>query len=147
MIPVFAKAKKQDIIELEQFLLTANVHNEEVKSQYEYYMIAKNEEGTIIATIALVPVNHFGLLRSLVISPSFPANQVSILVEQMVETAIARQFASLFLATDKPSAIAFFENLGFEEVEKEKLPEQLKSFPHVEKQIFVKNGRFMQRIL
>ncbi|MGE8080377.1 GNAT family N-acetyltransferase [Peribacillus loiseleuriae] len=141
----FYQVSEMDIPELARFLSEANVGEVDLQKQYQYFVVAKDDEGEILGTIGLIPVENSGLLRSFVISPAFPAEKISELVQYMLLVAKSRELSSIYLVTEKQSSLAFFEAFGFER--KENIAQGIKSSPHVEKLIQQENWWFMQKIL
>lgn len=142
---IFYQVSEMDIPELAQFLSEANVGEVDLQKQYQYFVVAKDDEGKILGTIGLIPIGHSGLLRSFVISPTFPTGKIAELIQCMLLAAKSRELASIYLVTEKQSSLAFFEAFGFER--KENIAQEIKSSPHVEKLIQQENCWFMQKIL
>ncbi|MFJ7977767.1 GNAT family N-acetyltransferase [Peribacillus sp. JNUCC 23] len=142
---IFYQVSEMDIPELELFLSEANVGEVDLQKQYHYFVVAKDDEGEILGTIGLIPIGNSGLLRSFVISPAFPTEKISELIQCMLLAAKSRELASIYLVTEKRSSLAFFEAFGFER--KESIAQEIKSSPHVEKLIQQENRWFMQKIL
>ncbi|MBA9027885.1 MULTISPECIES: GNAT family N-acetyltransferase [Bacillaceae] len=141
----FYQVSEMDIPELARFLSEADVGEVDLQMYYQYFIVARHEEGEIVGTIGLIPIKNSGLLRSFVVTPDFPAEKISELIQYMLLAAKSRELASIYLVTEKQSSLAFFEAFGFER--KVDIEEEIKSSPHVEKLIQQKNRWLMQKIL
>ena len=147
MSAVFLQASEKDVDELIEFLGSAKLNVEEVQNQYDYYLIAKNQNGRLIGAAGLIPCGKYGLLRSCVFASSFPKEKIPFLIEHLLLSASMHKLESVYMATDKISSIHFFKSFGFTEAETTQLPEEIKSSPHVEKLKKLENCQFMHRIL
>jgi N-acetylglutamate synthase-like GNAT family acetyltransferase len=126
----FQQADEKDVHELEQFLTGANVSTEGVKSNFNYYLLARNGEGEMIATVGLEPMKNIGLLRSFVFKPSFPYERIPALLQQILLVAKSHELHSVYLATNQQSSLPLFDTLGFREIEPQELPAVLYESAH-----------------
>ena len=95
------------------------------------FWIAKNEN-QIIGTISLLDIgNHQGALRKMFVQQNFRGKEYEIgqkLLDTLIKWARVKGFTEIFLGTTEKFTRAqrFYIKNGFEEVEKQELPE---SFP------------------
>ena len=95
------------------------------------FWIAKNEN-QIIGTISLLDIgNHQGALRKMFVQQNFRGKEYAIgqkLLDTLIKWARVKGFTEIFLGTTEKFTRAqrFYIKNGFEEVEKQELPE---SFP------------------
>ncbi|PLT35879.1 GNAT family N-acetyltransferase [Bacillus sp. V5-8f] len=126
----FQQAEEKDVRDLEEFLAGANVSSDGVRNRFEYYLLARDKEGKMVAAVGLEPMKNIGLLRSLVFSPAFPHERIPALLQQILLVAKKHELHSVYLATNKPSSLPLFEALGFKLIEAEELPAAFYASPH-----------------
>lgn len=124
------KAESKDIKRLESFLLEANLNTEGVADKIDYYSLLETKSGTLKACIGIEPVNGVGMLRSFVVSQQTTQVQILMLFDRVIRIAEANQLKSLYLATNKESAVSFFNKIGFHVVKD--IPPALYNHPHFE---------------
>lgn len=141
----FQQAEEKDIHDLEEFLAGANVSSEGVRSKFEYYLLARDKDGKMVASVGLEPMKNIGLLRSLVFSPAFPYERIPALLQQILLVAKKHELHSVYLATNKPSSLQLFEALGFKQVEAEELPAAFYASEHGKQMAGLDDCLFMFR--
>ncbi|MDQ0218520.1 hypothetical protein ELQ35_03970 [Peribacillus cavernae] len=142
----FQQAEEKDVHELVQFLAGANVSTEGVKSKFEYYLLARDAEGKMVAAVGIEPIKNIGLLRSFVFNPSFPYEKIPALLQQILLVAKKHELHSVYLAT-KQSSLQLFEALGFKKVEPLELPTVFYASEHGKKLIGMDDCQFLYRPL
>lgn len=147
MITNFQQAEEKDVIELEQFLTSANVSAEGVRPHFKYYLLARDTAGKMIATVGLEPMKSIGLLRSFVFDASFPHESIPALLQQILLIAKNGNLHSVYLATNKQSSLSLFEALGFRQIEAEELPAVYYASEHGKQLAGMDNCCFMYRPL
>ncbi|CAH0345065.1 hypothetical protein [Bacillus sp. CECT 9360] len=147
MITNFQQAEEKDILELEQFLTNANVSAEGIRPHFDYYLLARDTAGKMIATVGLEPMKNIGLLRSFVFDPSFSHENIPALLQQILLIAKNQNLHSVYLATNKQSSLSLFEALGFRQIEPEELPAVFYASEHGKQLAGMDNCRFMYRPL
>lgn len=145
MTPCFQQAEEKDVRDLEEFLAGANVSSVGVRSKFEYYLLARDGEGKMLAAVGLEPMKNIGLLRSLVFSPTFPYEKIPALLQQILLVAKKHDLHSVYLATNKPSSLQLFEALGFKQVEADELPAVFYTSEHGKQLVSMDNCLFMFR--
>jgi N-acetylglutamate synthase-like GNAT family acetyltransferase len=143
----YQQAKKEDVQDLEQFLAGANVSTQGVRSRYEFYLLARDESGKMVAAIGLEPMKNVGLLRSFVFNPSFPYEKIPILLQQILIVAQKHELHGVYLATDKEHSLPLFEALGFKRVDPTVLPAVFYHSEHGKQLLSVDNCHFLYRSL
>lgn len=136
------KAEQKDIKKLESFLLEANVNAEGIADSINYYSLLETKTGGLKACIGIEPVNGVGLLRSFVISEGTTQVQIMLLFDRVIRIAESNYLESLYLVTNKESAVAFFNKIGFERVEE--IPPTLYNNQHFENVTHVDNAIVMK---
>ncbi|WP_153126976.1 GNAT family N-acetyltransferase [Peribacillus tepidiphilus] len=144
---IFRKAEEKDIIAIEEFLLEAGVSAIGVKQNYPYFLMAEDENNTLIATIGIEPVESGGLLRSFVFSPTFPQSLLAPFFQQTLLLAKQQSLSSVYLASDKEASFPFFKALGFKKIRSEDLPESIKLSPHCTNMLEYEDVFFMEKTL
>ncbi|KAB2336498.1 hypothetical protein F7731_08970 [Cytobacillus depressus] len=126
------------------FLDQAKLNTDGLEHSIDYFLIMENEEREVRATLGIEPLGKVGLLRSLVMTKEMSENDLFILFEQILRLAREKQLQSLYLSSNKRASIAFFQMLGFEEVDKKSLPEELYVSDHVKHILTVDNSFFLK---
>lgn len=137
-------ARMKDKDKLVAFLEKANLGTEGVEAAIDYFLILEDEDERIQATIGIEPLGAYGLLRSLAMTQKLSENDLLFLFEQMLKLAREKKFESLYLATNKRSALSLFSVLGFNREDKENLPKGLFASEHVKHIMNVDNSLFMR---
>ncbi|WP_026572668.1 GNAT family N-acetyltransferase [Bacillus sp. UNC438CL73TsuS30] len=138
-------ATKQDLGKLRDFLIRANLGTDGLTDEtIEYFLLLENADGQLKGTLGIEAFDGFGLLRSLVVTPGQAEKEIFILVEQMMKLAKEKGMESLFLATNKRAALPFFNLLGFQEIERMRLPSELNGSEHIRHILNVDNSIFLK---
>ncbi len=137
-------ANKQDTVKVLAYLEKANLGTEGIKDLIDYFLLMEDHEGEVIATLGIEPAGECGLLRSLAISPAMREADILKLFNRMLELAKQKTLSTLYLATNRPESLTFFEILGFKKVETENMPDQLVQLNHVQHILTVDNSIFME---
>jgi N-acetylglutamate synthase-like GNAT family acetyltransferase len=137
-------ANQEDTARIVAYLNKAKLGTDGVSDSIDYFLIMEDEQKEITATIGIEPVSHYGLLRSLAISPSLKEAELLYLFNKVFFLAKEKSLSTIFLATNKPESLAFFRVLGFSLVNKENLPEALFGHNHVQHILTVDNSIFME---
>lgn len=137
-------ANQDDAARVVAYLNEAKLGTEGVIESIEYFLIMENERKEISATIGIEPVDGDGLLRSLVITSALKQEEVLYLFNQALALAKERKISTLYLATNKPESLNFFQVLGFKGSKKEDLPQALLEHNHVQHILTVDNSLFME---
>jgi N-acetylglutamate synthase-like GNAT family acetyltransferase len=137
-------ARTEDTQRLVEFLEQAQVRTNGVEETIDCFLIMEDESGNMKATIGMEPLDHAGLLRSLVMSSQATEQDLFLLLEQMLLLAKEKRIIELFLATNKRGARRLVEHLGFKKVDKEQLPKVLFRSEHVQHLLTVDNSVFLE---
>lgn len=137
-------AQVEDVRKLVNFLEKANLGTDGVEEAVDYFLLLEDEAGNIQATLGIEPHGPVGLLRSLAITSRASEKELLLIFEQMLLLAKEKQMQSLYLATNKKGSVQFFEMMGFQQVEREKLHEKIFDSAHVQHILTVDNSLFME---
>ncbi|WP_462410224.1 GNAT family N-acetyltransferase [Neobacillus sp. Marseille-QA0830] len=141
------RAKRDDLDGLREFLGRANLGTDGLNEETaECFLLLEDKNGALKGTLGMEVFieAEAGLLRSLVVSPGQADQDILILMEQMVKLAKEKGLKSIFLATNKNSAVPFFEWIGFQQVEREMLPVGLSDSDHIRHLFSVDNSLFLK---
>jgi N-acetylglutamate synthase-like GNAT family acetyltransferase len=141
---VIRRAKAEDLPRLLSFLGQAKVGTNGVEKTIDCFLIIEDEKENLKATIGIEPLGHVGLIRSLVVTSEATEQDFHFLFEQIVFLAKEKEIKDLFLATNKKGAVNLIEQLGFQFVDKEELPEPLLQSEHVLHILTVDNSIFLK---
>ncbi|WP_404330466.1 hypothetical protein [Mesobacillus maritimus] len=135
------KAEKKDVKRVESFLLEANLNADGVADAIDYYSLLETKSGALKACIGIEPVNGVGMLRSFVLSEGTSQVQILMLFDRVIRIAEGNKLKSLYLVTNKESAVSFFNKIGFNVVKD--IPTALFNHPHFEQVSSVDNSIIM----
>jgi N-acetylglutamate synthase-like GNAT family acetyltransferase len=141
---VIRRAKAEDLAKLISFLGQAKVETNGVKETIDCFLLIENELEEIMATIGIEPLGQAGLIRSLVMTSQATEQDFHLLFEQIIMLAKEKGIKDLFLATNKVGAVKLIEQMGFQMVDKERLPELLFQSEHVLHILTVDNSIFLK---
>ena len=145
MESLIRKAGKEDLGNLREFLERANLGTDGVNEEsIGCFLLLEDEEGTLRGTLGMEAYTDFGLLRSLVVTPGQAEKEIFVLFDQMVQMAKEKGMQSLFLATNKGTALPFFELMGFQKIGRGDLPEQFYGSKHIRHVLNVDNSLFLK---
>lgn len=148
MDAIIRRAKKEDLAELREFLSRAGLGTEGISEEtMAYFLLLEDGDKAWRGTLGIEPYQKNGLLRSLVISPEQANHELLLLFEQALALAKERNMEQLFLATNKNTAVSFFNILGFQPIEKKELPEEISRSRHVKHIFNVDNSLFLKLVL
>ena len=136
------KAEKKDVKRLESFLLEANLNADGVAEAIDYYSLLETKSGALKACIGIEPVNGVGMLRSFVVSEGTSQVQILLLFDRVIRIVEGNNLKALYLATNKESAVSFFNKIGFNTVKE--IPVALYNHPHFEQVSNVDNTIIME---
>lgn len=140
-------ASNVDFLKLEAFLTEAGVSAEGLQESIGNFSIMETKEGAVKACVGVEVVGQYGLLRSFVVSPEIAQPELLLLFKRAFLTAKNQQLQSLFLVTNKISAVTLFGSLGFELVTNSDLPPELAQKNHLKQVLTVDNSAVMKIIL
>jgi N-acetylglutamate synthase-like GNAT family acetyltransferase len=145
MQAVIRKAGRQDLGKLTEFLTGMNLGTDGLTEEaMDYFLLLEDEGGTVKGSLGLEAIGVNGLLRSLVVSSRDAEKEIFLLFAQMLQLAREKGIGNLFLATNKTTAVAFFEMLGFARVKQEDIPTELQGSEHVQQILTVDNSFFLK---
>lgn len=138
-------AGSADLQELKNFLTDAGLGIEGLSEETtDYFLLMEDETGKLTGTLGIERLADNGLLRSLVVKPGKAQQDLLLLFQQAFQFAKEKQLTKLFLATNKRSAVPFFEMLGFQAVDHNELPEELLASKHIRTILTVDNSLFLK---
>ncbi|QQS50914.1 MAG: GNAT family N-acetyltransferase [Bacteroidota bacterium] len=116
--------KSTDYKALKAILESNNLPFSDVGAEHQTFFGALNDK-QLIGAIGVEKYGKSGLLRSLVVDHSFRSNQIaSALYDELVEYCFYEKIEHLFLLTQ--TAIKYFERKGWQEINREKIPDKVK---------------------
>ncbi|MEH7238877.1 GNAT family N-acetyltransferase [Bacillus sp. JJ1562] len=136
-------ANVQDIEKVTAFLGQAEVSADGIESIIDHFILLEDAEQKILATLGIERIEQDGLLRSLVISQGVDQTNLLTLFKSAISLAKHKELKCLFLATNKQASIQFFAMLGFEQIEEDGLPENIKESNHITKLLERTDPMFM----
>lgn len=138
-------AAKEDLPALKQFLLDAGLGIDGLGEEtVDYFLLMEDEVGEVVGTLGMEKLAENGLLRSLVVTSSQVQQDLLLLLQQAFQFARDKHITNLFLATNKQSAIPFFQLLGFQVVNRDCLPKELFASEHIQSILTVDNSIFLK---
>lgn len=147
MQPNIRFATQEDTEKIKQYLTQAKLATEGIEESIDYFLLMEDAREEILATLGIEPNGNIGLLRSLAMSAKLKEVDILLLFDQMIALAKEKSISTLYLATNKPESVGFFQILGFKLVDSNKVPEPLTQFSHVKNIFTVDNSLFMERKL
>jgi N-acetylglutamate synthase-like GNAT family acetyltransferase len=136
-------AEEKDLAKLTGFVEKAGLSSDGFESLIDYFVMMENGEHEVVACIGVEPMNEYGLLRSLVVSDKLKQAHILTLFQSIQTLAEQKGIKQLFLVTNKEASVQFLSLLGFEEIEKASIPNQLLSLDHLKGSIEEGNAKIM----
>lgn len=144
MQPNIRFANHGDIEKIKSYLTLAKLATEGIEDYIDYFLLMENARGEILATLGIEPSGSIGLLRSLVMSDKLKEADILLLFDQMLALAKEKSLSTLYLATNKPASVGFFQMLGFRPLDSKAVPEPLTQLNHAKHIFTVDNSIFME---
>ncbi|WP_147534992.1 GNAT family N-acetyltransferase [Bacillus marasmi] len=144
MQPNIRFANEQDIEKITAYLKRANLATEGIAESIDYFLIMEDARQEILATLGIEHSGEVGLLRSLAMSPKLTEADILLLFNKMFILARKKSLSTLYLATNKPQSVSFFQLLGFKLLESKVVPEPLTKLKHAKHIFTVDNSLFME---
>ena len=115
----FARGDKEEIVKL---LSQAKLPAQDLTlEKLEYFLVAKAEGGAVIGAIGVELYQDVGLLRSLVVHPSYRGKGLGKRLTREVESfAQQKSIKTLFLLTT--TAAEFFSKCGYQVIQRDRAP-------------------------
>lgn len=121
----FDSAQKSDESEIIQLLKTGELPFSDISNHIDNFILAK-ESGIAIGAVGLEEYDENGLLRSLIVSADYRNRSLGAdLYDRLVAHARSKGVKTLYLLTT--SANLYFARCGFERVDRQSVPEKIKS--------------------
>lgn len=137
--------EESDLAKLASFVEKAGVSSEGFESLLDYFVMMENGENEAVACMGVKPVDEHGLLRSLVISDKLKQAHILTLFQSIQTLAEQKGLTHLYLVTNKEASVQFLSIMGFEEIEKASIPQQLLSLNHMRESLKEANAKVMVR--
>ncbi|CEG29198.1 GNAT family N-acetyltransferase [Bacillus sp. B-jedd] len=138
------KAEKSDFARVIVFLEKAGLGTAGITEESAGLFLLAEKDGDIQASIGIEQYGDSGLLRSLAISPGMTEQTLLAMLKQMIILANNTGMRALYLATNKRSAIPFFEMAGFSMIVRNQLPPEFFNSPHVLNILNVNDSIFLR---
>lgn len=136
-------AEEKDLGKLSGFVEKAGVSSEGFESLIDYFVMMENGENEIVACIGVEPNNEYGLLRSLVVSDKLKQAHILTLFQSIQTLAEQKGIKNLFLVTNKEASVQFLSLMGFKEIERIAIPNQLLTLEHIRGSLEDENAKIM----
>lgn len=125
MVAVIRKAGEHDIERSKAFALRSGVTFEGIGGPLDRFYVMENEQGNLMAVVAIEKLDESGLLRTLVIDSELcEMGDVVRFFAAVVYEAERQGFKALLLVTPSPD---IFESLGFVRASEKELLDPLKA--------------------
>lgn len=117
----FRAANAADRPALMALLTQADLLTDDLPDELSTFLLA-HEDDVLVGAAGLELVGDAGLLRSVAVAPDYRGQYLGhTLVEGVQEAALAHDFLDIYLLTT--TAEAFFEQLGYERIDRKDVPE------------------------
>lgn len=113
----------EDVGRLRAFLEKAGLSPDGVEENVDNFLVMENDSNDIIAALGIERVERAGLLRSLAIAASIDQAAILALFRNAFILAAKKELQSLYLVTNRKGSLQLFSLMGFEVIEKARLPE------------------------
>lgn len=144
MQPNIRFANEQDLEKVTAYLKRANLATEGIAESIDYFLIMEDARRDILATLGIEHSGEAGLLRSLAMSAKLTEADILLLFNKMFMLAREKSLSTVYLATNKPETVSFFQVLGFRLLESKTVPEPLARLKHAKHIFTVDNSLFME---
>jgi N-acetylglutamate synthase-like GNAT family acetyltransferase len=128
---------------LSDFVEKAGVSSEGFESLIDYFVMMENGENEIVACIGVEPNNEHGLLRSLVVSDKLKQAHILTLFQSIQTLAEQKGINNLFLVTNKEASVQFLALMGFKEIDRNLIPNQLLTLEHIRSSLEDSHAKIM----
>ena len=129
---VVRKAKEQDMLPIQRLIAKAGLRDEGIEQYIESFLVVEDEDQNLIGTVGIEQYETDGLLRSLVLDSPIWTAQLSLEFLQLtLKYAEEQDMEMVYLCAKGTNAL--FRQLGFREIEKEEIPDQINSSPHFQR--------------
>lgn len=134
MATVIRLAKEEDHTEIVRLLQEAKVNAAGVDKHSTRFLVVEKQEGEQVQIVGTAGVELYGkraLLRSLVLQSGAGNARAGVEVVRVLLAFVQEQQVSeLYLSTRAPSL--FFEQLGFSEIGRDALPDDIRDSEHLQ---------------
>ena len=117
--------KKEDENEVLRLLSDAKLPTQDLTpDKLSHFLVARREDGFVVGTIGIEPYDEVGLLRSLVVHPSYRGSGLGRrLTDELESLAHSHGINTLYLLT--MTAADYFPKLGYQPIERTNVPESI----------------------
>ncbi|TCS95576.1 GNAT family N-acetyltransferase [Hazenella coriacea] len=128
---VIRKANREDLKGIQQLLVESGLYHHDLSEHLQHFLVVESSEGCEILGVAGMEVYHpYGLLRSFVLKREIWKPQIGLqLIQMLLMQAEKLKCDSIFLITNTLAPL--FEPLGFSMIQKEELPESIRTSAHL----------------
>lgn len=137
------RGENSDLKRIEQFIQRSEAFYDEDS----LFVLVENERSEIVGVVGISMIENSGWLRSFVFSPQFPSERLPIFLERILVIASEHNCSSVYLATNQPSSIPFFQAFGFSIIAFHDIAENMKLSTIVEPLLQKKNIVYMWKTL
>ncbi|OIJ11759.1 hypothetical protein BKP37_15050 [Anaerobacillus alkalilacustris] len=122
-------ATEKDLLPIQHLLAKASLSKRGIEQNIDNFLVVEDPNKKIIGTVGIEPIGKDGLLRSLVLtSENWNAKIGLNFIELAVSYGKQKGYENLYLLTN--SSLPFFEYIGFEILDEDKIPVHLKQSEH-----------------
>lgn len=129
---VVRMAKQWDIPAMKRLLKKGDLHTEGIERHIEHFLVAEeNRNGEVVGTAGMEVFGSNGLLRSLAVSSETGNAKLGLeLLRIMLAFARKKGVRNLYLLSGRSHQL--FDLFGFEQLDWEQVPEELKESSHLQ---------------
>jgi amino-acid N-acetyltransferase len=134
------QAEEKDVFQIKRLLKDAGVNDKGVEDFIEHFFVVEevdNEDADVSQMVGAVDMEvyeEYGLLRSFVLQRASWNPKVGLqLIEILLSYAQKCKLSEVYMLAGESNA--FFEQIGFQEISKEALPEAIKNSSHLKRSI------------
>ncbi|MEH6944814.1 GNAT family N-acetyltransferase [Bacillus sp. JJ722] len=137
------RGEVSDSKKIEQFIKRSDA----LYDEDSLFILVEDERNEIVGVVGIVMIENIGWLRSFVFSPRFPSGRLPVFLERILVIASEHNCSIVYLATNQPNSIPFFQTFGFSIISCEEIPENLKLSTAVSSLLQKKDVKYMWKTL
>ena len=109
----------------------------------DHFLLMESEaDGMLIGTIGMEPFGKVGLLRSMVLSEG-TVEDILFLIQQALKLATEKDMDAVYCSVNNQHSIQLFQLLGFQRIDMDNMPQELKESNAVKSIFTVNKSHFM----
>ena len=139
---IIRQAETGDLETISAFLRKADATVEGLEEWIDYFLLMETEIQELVGTIGIQPFEKAGLFRYMVLSKGAPED-ILFLIQQALKLAKEKEMEAVYCMITNHHSIQLFRLLGFQEINKEDVPEVIKKSNGVKSVYTVDKSSFM----